>query len=97
MDNPGLLSVIQFLNNMKEMGTANFSQITDHKGKGYGMVSRYIKFCLKFDLLKIVEIKKNSRGRYPSKVYALSDKGSTLIDMFAEPPQPEVQGPKAET
>lgn len=91
MDNPGLLSVIQFLTNMREMGRANFSQITNHKGKGYGMVSRYIKFCLKFDLIKIVEVKKNSRGRYPSKVYSISEKGEIIVNMFAEPP--EVQAP----
>ena len=81
MENPGLKTLITFLSQVDQNAPANFSTICEERRKGYGMVSRYIKYCLGQDLIRVVSEQK-TRGRYPSKKYALSEKGSQLLGMF---------------
>jgi len=47
------------------------------------MVSRYLKFCLGNNLITIVS-ERRTRGRYPSKQYALSERGLKLLNIFEE-------------
>lgn len=81
MENPGLKTLIIFLGHVDRNAPANFTTICEERRKGYGMVSRYIKYCLGQDLIRVVSEQK-TRGRYPSKKYALSEKGSQLLGMF---------------
>ena len=81
MENPGLKTLITFLSQVNRNAPANFTAISEERRKGYGMVSRYIKYCLGQDLIRVVSEQK-TRGRYPSKKYALSEKGSRLLGMF---------------
>jgi len=81
MENPGLKTLITFLGHVDRNAPANFSTICEERRKGYGMVSRYIKYCLGQDLIRVVSVQR-TRGRYPSKKYALSEKGSRLLGMF---------------
>ena len=81
MENPGLKTLITFLGHVDQNAPANFSTISKERRKGYGMVSRYIKYCLGQDLIRVVSEQK-TRGRYPSKKYALSEKGRQLLGMF---------------
>jgi len=81
MENPGLKTLITFLGHVNQNAPANFTTICEERRKGYGMVSRYIKYCLGQDLIQVVSEQK-TRGRYPSKKYALSEKGRQLLGMF---------------
>ena len=81
MENPGLKTLITFLSQVDRNAPANFTTICEERRKGYGMASRYIKYCLGQDLIRVVSEQK-ARGRYPSKMYALSEKGSLLLEMF---------------
>jgi len=47
------------------------------------MVNRYIRYCIGKDLIRIVS-ERRTRGRYPSKTYALSEKGSRLLAILHE-------------
>ncbi len=81
MENPGLRTLLTFLDQVRRNAPANFSKLSDERRKGYGMLSRYIRFCLGHDLILVVS-EKRTRGRYPSKEYALSERGSSLLDLF---------------
>jgi len=75
MENPGLKTLITFLGQVQRNAPATFTALSEERRKGYGMVSRYIRYCLGQDLIKVVSVQK-TRGRYPSKRYALSAKGT---------------------
>ena len=47
------------------------------------MVNRYLRYCIGKDLIRIVS-EFRTRGRYPSKTYALSERGSRLLAIFDE-------------
>ncbi len=83
MENPGLKTLITFLGQVQRNAPATFTALSEERRKGYGMVSRYIRYCLGQDLIKVVSVQK-TRGRYPSKRYALSEKGSQLLRIFEE-------------
>jgi len=83
MENPGLKTLITFLGQVERNAPANFTAICEERRKGYGMVSRYIRYCLGQDLIRVVSVQR-TRGRYPSKRYALSVKGSQLLIIFEE-------------
>lgn len=83
MENPGLKTLIIFLSQVQRNAPATFTALSEERRKGYGMVSRYIRYCLGQDLIKVVSVQK-TRGRYPSKRYALSEKGSQLLRIFEE-------------
>ena len=83
MENPGLKTLISFLDQVGRNEPVKFSTLCDERKRGYGMVSRYIRYCLKSELITIVSIRK-TRGRYPSKEYSLSNKGNNLLGMFKE-------------
>jgi len=83
MENPGLKTLITFLGQVQRNAPATFSTLSEERRKGYGMVSRYIRYCLGQDLIKVVSVQK-TRGRYPSKRYALSAKGTQLLELFEE-------------
>jgi len=83
MENPGLRTLISFLNQIKTQAPVNFSGLARGQRRGYGMVSRYLRYCLGKDLICIVS-EFRTRGRYPSKTYALSERGSQLLAIFDE-------------
>ena len=79
--NPGLRTLIKFLRDVEARQPVNFSGLCRDGRRGYGMVGRYIRFCLEGELIQIVAIKRG-RGRYPSKDYALSERGQKLLNLF---------------
>ncbi len=83
MENPGLKTLITFLGQIQRNAPATFTALSEERRKSYDMVSRYIRYCLGQDLIKVVSVQK-TRGRYPSKRYALSAKGSQLLRIFEE-------------
>jgi hypothetical protein len=83
MENPGLRTLISFLEQVQRNAPVNFSTLCEERRRGYGMVTRYIRFCLGRDLIHVVSEKK-TRGRYTSKEYALSERGIRLLQVFEE-------------
>ncbi len=83
MENPGLRTLISFLNQVKKQAPVNFSGLARGRRRVYGMVNRYLRYCIGKDLILIVS-EFRTRGRYPSKTYALSEKGSKLLAIFDE-------------
>ncbi len=81
MENPGLRTLISFLRQVGEKAPANFSSLCEDRGKGYGMVSRYLSWCLEKRLIRVVEVRR-TRGRYPSKTYGLTARGRRLLELF---------------
>ena len=94
MENPGLRTLISFLNQVKKQAPVNFSGLARGRRRGYGMVNRYLRYCLGKDLIRIVS-EFRTRGRYPSKTYALSERGSKLLAIFdEEKEETAVRGPR---
>jgi len=83
MENPGLRTLISFLNQVRKQAPVNFSGLARGRRRGYGMVNRYLRYCMGKDLIIIVS-ERRTRGRYPSKTYALSERGSRLLAIFDE-------------
>ncbi len=83
MENPGLRTLISFLNQVRRQAPVNFSGLAGGRRRGYGMVNKYLRYCIGKDLIRIVS-ERRTRGRYPSKTYALSERGSRLLDIFDE-------------
>jgi hypothetical protein len=83
MENPGLRTLISFLKQVRKESPVNFSGLARGRRRGYGMVNRYIRYCMGKDLIRIVS-ERMTRGRYPFKTYALSEKGSRLLAIFDE-------------
>ncbi len=83
MENPGLRTLISFLNQVRNQAPVNFSGLARGRRRGYGMVNRYLRYCMGKDLIRIVS-ERRTRGRYPSKTYALSERGSKLLAIFDE-------------
>ena len=81
MDNPGVNTLFEFLLTVKDRTPASFSNICDAKNSGYGMVNRYLKFCKLHELIEVLEERK-ARGRYPSKLYGLTESGSNYLEIF---------------
>jgi hypothetical protein len=83
METPGLRTLLSFLNQIKTQAPVNFSGLARGRRRGYGMVNRYLRYCIGKDLILIVSEFK-TRGRYPSKTYDLSEKGAQLLAIFDE-------------
>jgi DNA-binding PadR family transcriptional regulator len=83
VENPGLKTLLAFLGQVQRKEPVNFSALSEEGQRGYGMVSRYLRFCLDHGLIRIVSEQK-TRGRYPSKTYALSYKGAQLLAIFED-------------
>jgi hypothetical protein len=83
VEKPGLRTLTSFLEQVHRHAPVNFSTLSEERRRGYGMVSRYLKFCLGNDLITIVS-ERRTRGRYPSKQYALSERGLRLLNIFEE-------------
>jgi len=81
MENPGVKTLYEFLKIIKEKQPTTFSELAAIKNDGFGIVSRYLKFCLKHDLIEIVETRK-TRGRFLSKLYALTVNGHSFLRVF---------------
>ena len=81
MINPGLRTLLSFLHQIEEMAPVNFSRLSEARKYGYGMVTRYIKFCLQKELIVVLS-ERRTRGRYPSKSYGLSDRGRMVLEAF---------------
>ncbi len=83
MENPGLRTLISFLNQVRRQAPVNFSGLARGRRWGYGMVNRYLRYCIGKDLIRIVS-ERRTRSRYLSKTYALRERGSKLLDIFDE-------------
>ncbi|UCH58044.1 MAG: hypothetical protein JSV18_03885, partial [Candidatus Bathyarchaeota archaeon] len=70
-----------FLAQVRRNAPVNFSTLSKERRRGYGMVSRYLRYCIDQGLITVVS-ERRTRGRYPSKNYALSEKGSMLLAIF---------------
>jgi DNA-binding PadR family transcriptional regulator len=82
MDNPGLKTLTTFLDQIRRMAPATYSVISEERARGYGMITRYLDYCLKENLIQVHSTRR-TRGRYPSKTYILSEKGARLLDIVA--------------
>ncbi len=83
MENPGLRTLISFLDQVRNQAPVNFSGLARGRRRSYGMVNRYLRYCMEKDLVRIVS-ERRTRGRYLSKTYALSERGSKLLAIFDE-------------
>ena len=83
MENSGFRTLISFLEQVKKQALVNFSGLAPGRRRGYGMVNRYIRYYMGNDLINVVS-ERRTRGRYPSKTYALSERGSRLLAIFDE-------------
>jgi DNA-binding PadR family transcriptional regulator len=81
VENPGLRTLLSFLNRVGSRAPANFTALCKGGWRGYGMVSRYLRFCLEHGLIRVVA-ERRGRGRYPSKDYDLSERGRRLLEIF---------------
>ena len=83
MENPGLRTLTSFLDQVRRNAPATFTKLCEERRRGYGMVSRYIRYCLSRGLIRVVS-ERRTRGRYPSRTYDLSDRGARLLKILAE-------------
>ncbi len=83
MENPGLKTLLSFLGQVRRSASATFTKLCEGRRRGYGMVSRYIRFCLRSGLIRVVS-ERRTRGRYPSRAYDLSERGAQLLRIFEE-------------
>lgn len=83
MQNPGVKTLLTFLKQVREHEPANFSTLSRERRKGYGMLRRYLDYCLEENLITIHSTIQ-TRGRYPSKKYAITKRGEALLDLFTE-------------
>lgn len=81
MHNPGLETLLSFLDLVNKKMPATFYDLSRERRKAYGMINRYIKFCLKNGLLEISS-EQRRRGPKPSKTYVLTEKGKQLLFLF---------------
>lgn len=88
MENPGVKTLISFLSQVRMSEPVNFSALCEGRRRGYGMVNSYLRYCLSRGLIGVVS-ERRTRGRYPSKEYALTEKGSKLILIFEDSGPPE--------
>ncbi len=82
MDNPGLRTLASFLEQVKRHSPATYSKISEGRNRGYGMINRYLAYCLRENLIEISSVRR-ARGRYPSKTYVLSERGARLLGIVA--------------
>jgi predicted transcriptional regulator len=68
LENPELRTLITFLDQVRRNAPANFTALSEKRRRDYGMVSRYLRFCLEHGLIRIVD-ERRTRGRYTSKTY----------------------------
>lgn len=83
MESPGLRTLLSFLGQVRRNAPTTFTTLCEERRRGYGMVNRYIRFCLSRGLIRIVS-ERRTRGRYPSKTYDLSERGAQLLKIFTE-------------
>jgi len=83
MESPGMRTLTTFLRQVERNAPANFSRLCAEHGRGYGMVNRYISYCLSNGLIRVVA-ERRTRGRYPSRTYELSLRGATLLSLLGE-------------
>lgn len=83
MENLGLRTLTTFLRQVERNAPVNFSRLCAEHGRGYGMVNRYISYCLGNGLIRVV-VERRTRGMYPSKTYELSLRGATLLSLLGE-------------
>jgi len=74
-------TLVEFLRSVERVAPVNFSGL-GVGGRGYGMVRRYLRFCLDRGLIRVVEVRKGRR--YPSKLYALTGRGERLLGIFED-------------
>jgi len=82
MDKPGLKTLTTFLDQIRRRAPATYSAISEERARVYGMINRYLTYCLRENLIQVHSTRR-TRGRYPSKTYVLSEKGARLLDIVA--------------
>lgn len=83
MKNPGLKTLLSFLSQVRSRAPVNFTALCEGDWKGYGMVTRYLRFCLEHGLICVIA-ERRGRGRYPSRGYDFSERGRRLLKIFEE-------------
>ena len=83
MKNPGVQTLLTFLKQVRKHEPANFSTLSRERRKGYGMLRRYLDYCLVENLI-IIHSTIRTRGRYPSKKYSITKRGEALLELFTE-------------
>lgn len=78
MESPGMRTLTTFLRQVERNAPVNFSRLCAEHGRGYGMVNRYLRYCLGSGLIAVAS-ERRTRGRYPSRCYALTEKGTSLL------------------
>ena len=81
MLNPGIQTLNEFLTQVDNLAPVRFTELSEGRQRGYGMVSRYLKYCLGAGLIE-VEKEERTRGRYPSKFYRLTSRGRKFLDIL---------------
>ena len=84
MDNPGLRTLATFLGQIRRHQPATYSALSRERDRGYGMINRYLAFCLREGLILVSSTRK-TMGRYLSKTYVLSERGEKLLEVV--PPE----------
>jgi len=94
MENPGLRTLLSFLNHVRRLAPASFSKLCEGRQRGYRIVSRYIGFCVDHGLIRVV-LDRRTRGKYTSREYELSEKGLVFLEIlsktspkYEDPPSP---------
>ena len=83
VENPGLRTLLSFLNRVGSRALANFTALCEGGWRGYGIMSRYLRFCLEQGLIRVVAERRETE-RYPSRDYDLSER-RRLLGIFEEP------------
>jgi len=76
-------TLLSFLSQVRRNAPATFTKLCEGRRRGYGMVNRYIRFCLGRGLIRVVS-ERRTRGRYPSRSYDLSERGTQLLEILTE-------------
>ena len=85
MPNPTIKTLVEFLRLIKKEEPVTYYGISKHRRKAYGMVSRYLRFCLQKGFIKIAGTAKG-RGPKPSKFYVISPRGEAVLNLFGDLP-----------
>jgi DNA-binding PadR family transcriptional regulator len=70
-----------FLRQVERLAPVNLTALREGRRSGYGILSRYIRFCLEHGLIWVIE-ERYGRGRYPSRYYDINEKGRRLLKIF---------------
>ena len=79
---PVIDSLLKVLSSVADRGQARFIDILVDC-KSCTIATRYIRYALRKGFIKIAK-EYRGRGRYPIKVYEITEKGRKLLEVFEE-------------